>query len=167
MLFTDNGGGGTDGRSITLVTETDNKNDDDEMQYKSDDDDKDDDDEDIDDEEDRVEDYEHSTSFMHSPLVDACMGNPFLDPNQVLRLNQDAGLQASHAEDTSGAGGVNTAFWNTFGSFMPYNANLIMSVLGSMQQSQPLLWPTPQPPVEPTPQPPVEPTPQRTPEPHA
>ncbi|KAJ8439406.1 hypothetical protein Cgig2_001746 [Carnegiea gigantea] len=80
----------------------------------------------------------NSTSFMPTPRMDACIGNPFLVPNQVPGRNQDAGLQASYAGDTSGAGGVNTAFWNTFGSFIPYNANLIMSALGSMQQGQPL-----------------------------
>jgi len=61
---------------------------------------------------------------------------------------------------------VNTTFWNTFGSFMPYNANFMMSVLGSMQQSQPLFRPplhlTPHPTLEP----PIEPTPQCTLEPH-
>ncbi|KAJ8444332.1 hypothetical protein Cgig2_019890 [Carnegiea gigantea] len=82
-----------------------------------------------------------STSFVPTPRVEARIGNPFVDPNQVPVLNQDAGLQAPHARDTSGAGGVNTAFWNTFGPFMAYNANLIMSALGSMQQST--LHPTP------------------------
>ncbi|KAJ8436866.1 hypothetical protein Cgig2_026190 [Carnegiea gigantea] len=43
-----------------------------------------------------------SMSFMPTPQVDARMGNPFLDPNQVPGLNQDAGLQAFHAGDTSG-----------------------------------------------------------------
>ncbi|KAJ8427159.1 LOW QUALITY PROTEIN: hypothetical protein Cgig2_009518 [Carnegiea gigantea] len=96
--------------------------------------------------------------------VDKCTHRVlFSDLNQVSGLNQDADLQASHAGDTSRAEGVNTAFWNTFGSFMPYNANLFMSVQGSMQQSQLLLQPT----SHPTSQPPVEPTPQRTPEPHA
>ncbi|KAJ8446124.1 hypothetical protein Cgig2_000921 [Carnegiea gigantea] len=94
---------------------------------------------------------------MPTPRLDVRIGNPFLDPNQVPVLNQDAGLQASHARDTSGVGGVNTAFWNTFGSFMPYNTNLIMSALGSMQQST----------LHPIPHPAVAPTPQRTPEPHA
>ncbi|KAJ8446205.1 hypothetical protein Cgig2_015976 [Carnegiea gigantea] len=104
-------------------------------------------------------------SFMPIPRLDARIGNPFLDPNQVPGLNQDAGLQASYTGDTSGAGGVNTAFWNTFGSFMPYNANLIMSALGNMQQGQPL----PQSPLHPhpIPHPAVVPTPQRTPEPQA
>ncbi|KAJ8433272.1 hypothetical protein Cgig2_001670 [Carnegiea gigantea] len=101
-----------------------------------------------------------STSFMPTPRVDARIGNPFLDPNQVPGLNQDAG-------DTSGAGEVNTAFRNTYGSFMPYNANLIMSALGSMQQGQPL----PQSPLHstphPIPHPAVVPTPQCTPEPQA
>ena len=82
-----------------------------------------------------------STSFVPTPRVDARIGSPFVDPNQVPLLNQDAGLQTPHAGDTSGAGGVNTAFWNTFGSFMPYNANLILSALGSMQPSTP--HPTP------------------------
>ncbi|KAJ8439327.1 hypothetical protein Cgig2_022464 [Carnegiea gigantea] len=82
-----------------------------------------------------------STSFVPTPQVDARIENPFVDPNQVRLLNQDAGLQAPHAGDTSAAGGVNTAFWNTFGPFMPYNANLILSALGSMQQTA--LHPTP------------------------
>ena len=69
-------------------------------------------------------------SFIPTPRVDARMGNPFLDPNQVLVLNQDGGLQASDAGDTSGAREVNTAFWNTFGTFMPNNASLIMRVQG-------------------------------------
>ncbi|KAJ8427259.1 hypothetical protein Cgig2_028217 [Carnegiea gigantea] len=108
-----------------------------------------------------------STSFMPTPRVDARIRNPFLDPNQVTRLNQDVGLQASHAGDTSGAGGVDTAFWNIFGSFMPYNVNLIMSALGSMQQSQSLLHSPLDSTPHPTPQPAVVPTPQCTPEPHA
>ena len=102
-----------------------------------------------------------STSFVPTPRVDARIGNPFVDPNQVPLLNQDAGLQAPHAGDTSGAGGVNTAFWNTFGSFMPYNANLILSALGSMQQSA--LHPPP----HQIPHPAVPSTPQPTPEPQA
>jgi len=93
--------------------------------------------------------------------VDARIGNPFVDPNQVPLLNQDAGLQTPHTGDTSGAGGVNTAFWNTFGSFMPYNANLILSALGSMQQSA--LHPPP----HQIPHPAVPSTPQPTPEPQA
>ncbi|KAJ8434166.1 hypothetical protein Cgig2_009733 [Carnegiea gigantea] len=102
-----------------------------------------------------------STSFVPTPRVEARIRNPFVDPNQVPVLNQDAGLQASHAGDTSGAGGVNTAFWNTFGSFMPYNANLILSARGSMQQST--LHPTP----HHIPHPAVVSTPQRTVEPQA
>jgi len=102
-----------------------------------------------------------SSAFMPTPRVDARVGNPFVDPNQVPVLNQDAGLQASHAGDTSGAGGVNTTFWNTFGSFMPYNANLILSALGSMQPST--LHPTP----HHIPHPAVVPTPQRSSEPQA
>jgi len=102
-----------------------------------------------------------SSAFMPTPRVDARVGSPFVDPNQVPVLNQDPGLQASHPGDTSGAGGVNTTFWNTFGSFMPYNANLIMSALGSMQQST--LHPTP----HHIPHPAVVPTPQRTPKPQA
>ncbi|KAJ8420846.1 hypothetical protein Cgig2_013289 [Carnegiea gigantea] len=66
-----------------------------------------------------------------------------------------------HAGDTSGAGGVNSAFWNTFGPFMPYNANLILSALGSMQQTA--LHPTP----HHIPHPAVVSTPQPTPEPQA
>ncbi|KAJ8434053.1 hypothetical protein Cgig2_004633 [Carnegiea gigantea] len=91
-----------------------------------------------------------TSSFMPTPRVDARFGNPFVDPNQVPVLNQDAG-----------AGGVNTTFWNTFGSFVSCNANLIMSALGSMQQSTP--HPTP----HHIPHPTVVPTPQRTPEPQA
>jgi len=43
-----------------------------------------------------------SSSFMHTPRVDARIGNPFVDPNQVPVLNQDAGLHSvsdvSHLE---------------------------------------------------------------------
>jgi len=102
-----------------------------------------------------------SSAFMPTPRVNARGGNLYVDPNQVPVLNQDPGLQASHPGDTSGAGGVNTTFWNTFGSFMPYNANLILSALGSMQPSTP--HPTP----HHIPHPAVVPTPQRTSEPQA
>lgn len=50
--------------------------------------------------------------------------------------------------------GVNPAFWSTLGTMMSYNANLIMSMLGTMQQSQP------------TPLPSVRPTAQQIPQPH-
>ncbi|KAJ8433583.1 hypothetical protein Cgig2_012596 [Carnegiea gigantea] len=46
------------------------------------------------------------------------------------------------------------------------NTNLSMSMLGTMQQSQPLLQPPIQPTLHPTPPPLVEPTPQYTPQPH-
>ncbi|KAJ8429167.1 LOW QUALITY PROTEIN: hypothetical protein Cgig2_010117 [Carnegiea gigantea] len=69
-------------------------------------------------------------------------GVPLFEPKPGPRT------QPSYAGGTSGMGGVNRAFWNTFA----YNKVL-----------QPPLHPTP----HPAPQPPVEPTSQRTPEPHA
>ena len=108
-----------------------------------------------------------NTSFMPIPWMDARVGNPFVDPNQVLGLSQGAGLQSANVGDTSGTGGVNAAFWNTFGSFMPYNANLIMNALSSMQQGQPLLQPPHQSTPHPVPHLAVVHTPQRTPEPRA
>jgi len=80
-----------------------------------------------------------NSSFMPTPHLDPRLSFPFLDLNQVPAQKQEASLQASHAGEASGAEGVNQAFWNTFGLMMPYNTNLIMSLLGTIQQSQPLL----------------------------
>ena len=74
-----------------------------------------------------------STPVTPTPQMDARLGGPFLDPNQVPGLNQDAGLQSATGGNAFETGALNPAFWNTFGSFMPYNANLIMSALSSMQ----------------------------------
>ena len=108
-----------------------------------------------------------STPVTPTPQMDARLGTPFLDPNHVPGLNHDAGLQSANVGNALGTGGLNPAFWSTFGSFMPYNANLIMSALSSMQQGQPLLQPPQQSTPHPAPHPAVDPTPQRTPEPRA
>ncbi|KAJ8438201.1 hypothetical protein Cgig2_001919 [Carnegiea gigantea] len=46
-----------------------------------------------------------TSSFMPTPRVDARFGNPFVDPNQVPVLNQDAGLQAPMLETPQGQEG--------------------------------------------------------------
>ena len=100
-----------------------------------------------------------NTPVTPTPQMDARLGTPFLDPNHVPGLNHDAALQSANVGNALGTGGLNPAFWSTFGSFMPYNANLIMSALSSMQQGQPLLQPPQQSTPHPAPHPAVDPTP--------
>ncbi|KAJ8438869.1 hypothetical protein Cgig2_007714 [Carnegiea gigantea] len=85
--------------------------------------------------------------------------------HKVSAHNQDASLQTSHADETLGLGGVNLAFWSTFGQMMLCNPNFLMSLLGIMQQGQLLFQLTPQQPLQPTLQLAIQPTQQPTPQP--
>ena len=45
----------------------------------------------------------------------------------------DVNIPATNVGDISGMPPMNPAFWQTFGQYMPYNHNLVLSLFGNMQ----------------------------------
>ena len=75
--------------------------------------------------------------------------------NQMPLVNPKSSLQSAQVGDTLLSSTLNPTFVHSFGLYMCYNPNLVLSLLGTMQQP----YGTPQRPLQLTPSPMEQPTP--------
>jgi len=72
-----------------------------------------------------------------TPNYDPRFNFPDFDQTQVAPQMPDINIPTTNVGDISGMPPMNPAFWQTFGQYMPYNHNLVLSLFGNMQQSTP------------------------------
>ena len=77
-----------------------------------------------------------TSSFVPTPHYDPRYNFPFFDQSQIPTLNPATSFPSTHVGDTSLLSTPNPVFFQTFGPYMPYNPNLILSLKGIMQQPQ-------------------------------
>jgi len=61
---------------------------------------------------------------------------PFFDQHHIPTVNPETTFPTPQLGDPSLSSTPNPAFFQMFGPYMPYNPNLVLSLMGSMQQPQ-------------------------------
>jgi len=79
----------------------------------------------------------HPPSAMPTPNYDPWFNFPYFNSTQVPPQMSDANLPPTNVGDLPRMSMINPAFWQTYGPYMPYNHNLVLSLFGNMQQGTP------------------------------
>jgi len=74
-------------------------------------------------------------SVVPTPNYDPRFNFPYFDQIQAPPKMFDVNIPPTNVGDISGMTPTNPAFWQTFGQYMPYNHNLMLSLFENMQQN--------------------------------
>ena len=83
-----------------------------------------------------ADDVEGDQSPHHTPTYDPRYGFPYFDAHQTPPATQDTSFCTPQLGDPSMLTVPTPSFYQTFGHHMPYNTNLVLSLMGSTQQPQ-------------------------------